>query len=280
VAKKKKTSDVEDASKSFRLGPSIKIRPRHALHPSRMFLAWESPEKDPITRQNLRLRSDLMIEIEKVIRQQSLTQTEIAQVLGISQPRVSALVKGKINDFRLDSLVNFAHRLGLRIVVMANHEKNFSHTMSKGAPDDAFIKQENRRTQPSFTTPEPYVFVSYTHSNLDEVLPDIGRLQGQGVKLWYDSDTIEADPRPEEIANAIEGATKFLVYLSNATLASDPCCREIDYALLKGIEIVRVFLEELEPPEDHLVGKISGKVCHRHSDKNYLQNLLKSLRSS
>ena len=46
-----------------------------------------------------------------------LTQTEAATLLTISQPRVSALLQGKIDKFRLDSLVDMAHRLGLNVSI-------------------------------------------------------------------------------------------------------------------------------------------------------------------
>ncbi len=76
---------------------------------------WEALEDDPVRAENLKLRSVLMIEIAERIKKQELTQTQAADILQITQPRVSALLKGKINDFRLDSLVDIAHRLGLHI---------------------------------------------------------------------------------------------------------------------------------------------------------------------
>ncbi len=76
---------------------------------------WEALEDDTVRAENLKLRSVLMIEIAERIKKQELTQTQAADILQITQPRVSALLKGKINDFRLDSLVDIAHRLGLHI---------------------------------------------------------------------------------------------------------------------------------------------------------------------
>jgi predicted XRE-type DNA-binding protein len=72
---------------------------------------WDALEDDPIRAQNLKLRSAAMIEISKKIAAMSLSQTEAARILTISQPRVSALLQGKIDKFRLDSLVDMAHRL-------------------------------------------------------------------------------------------------------------------------------------------------------------------------
>ena len=56
-----------------------------------------------------------MIAITKSIESSNINQTETAKLLDITQPRVSDLLKGKIENFRIDTLVNIAHRLGLHI---------------------------------------------------------------------------------------------------------------------------------------------------------------------
>ena len=78
---------------------------------------WDALEVDPVRAENLKLRSALMMEIAKTINRQGLTQMQAAAILCITQPRVSALLKGKINDFRLNGLVDMAHRLGLHISI-------------------------------------------------------------------------------------------------------------------------------------------------------------------
>ena len=76
---------------------------------------WDALEDDPIMAENMKLRSTLLMAITKNINSRDINQSEAARLLKITQPRVSALLKGKIEDFRLDTLVNFAHRLGLHI---------------------------------------------------------------------------------------------------------------------------------------------------------------------
>lgn len=76
---------------------------------------WDALEDDPIKAENLKLRSKLMTAITEKMSQKRLNQTELAEFLQITQPRVSALTQGKIEEFRLDTLVNLAHRLGLRV---------------------------------------------------------------------------------------------------------------------------------------------------------------------
>ena len=78
---------------------------------------WDAIEDDPVRQENLKLRSELMMQIAGRIKEQGLTQTQAAEALHITQPRVSALLKGKINDFRLDSLVDMAHRLGMHVSI-------------------------------------------------------------------------------------------------------------------------------------------------------------------
>ena len=65
--------------------------------------------------QNLLLRSDLMIRIEKIVKDGGMTQQEAAKALGITQPRLNALLKGKISDFSLDALVNMLTRAGMQV---------------------------------------------------------------------------------------------------------------------------------------------------------------------
>lgn len=65
--------------------------------------------------ENLRLRSDLMTAILRLIEQQGLTQAAAAKRLGVSQPRVSDLTRGKIERFSLDALVTMLARAGIEV---------------------------------------------------------------------------------------------------------------------------------------------------------------------
>jgi predicted XRE-type DNA-binding protein len=65
--------------------------------------------------ENLRLRSDLMIRLTDYYRKSGMTQAVAAKSLGLTQPRLNALLKGKINLFSLDALVTIASRAGLSV---------------------------------------------------------------------------------------------------------------------------------------------------------------------
>ena len=60
------------------------------------------------------LRVELIVQLRETLNQQGLTQAETAKQLGVTQPRVSALLKGTWKDFSIDMLLTFAARLGLR----------------------------------------------------------------------------------------------------------------------------------------------------------------------
>jgi len=64
---------------------------------------------------NLHVRARLMAEIEKYIRTQRLTQKAAATRLGVSQPRVSNLLRGKIDLFNTDALITMLAHAGLKV---------------------------------------------------------------------------------------------------------------------------------------------------------------------
>ena len=65
--------------------------------------------------ENLKMRADLMIRIVQFHQKSGMTQAAAAKVLGLTQPRLNALLKGKIGQFSLDALVNIASRAGLNV---------------------------------------------------------------------------------------------------------------------------------------------------------------------
>lgn len=76
---------------------------------------WEAIEDTPEEAENMKLRSVLMTALKQHIARSNMTQAEAARQLGVTQPRVSDLMRGKINLFGLDALVNMATAAGLRI---------------------------------------------------------------------------------------------------------------------------------------------------------------------
>jgi len=65
--------------------------------------------------ENLRLRSELMRQIDAYYRESGMTQAAAAKALGLTQPRLNALLKGKLSQFSLDALVNIASNAGMNV---------------------------------------------------------------------------------------------------------------------------------------------------------------------
>ena len=62
----------------------------------------------------LKVRAELMVNLQKVIRARGLKQAEAAELLGVTQPRISALMRGRIDLFSIDTLIDMLARLGVR----------------------------------------------------------------------------------------------------------------------------------------------------------------------
>ena len=78
---------------------------------------WDAIETDPVEAENLKLRSSLMLALKRQIKSRRLTQAEAARLLGVTQPRISNLIHGKIDLFGLDLLVKMAAAAGLRVTM-------------------------------------------------------------------------------------------------------------------------------------------------------------------
>ena len=66
---------------------------------------------------NLKIRTDLMIRLSRVIEGRGLTQAQAARLFGVTQPRISDLVRGKIDRFSIDTLVAMLGHAGIRIQI-------------------------------------------------------------------------------------------------------------------------------------------------------------------
>lgn len=73
---------------------------------------------DPEGIENLRIRSDLMIRLTKLIERRGLTQAQAARLLGVTQPRISDLTRGKIDRFSIDTLVEMLGHAGTRVSIV------------------------------------------------------------------------------------------------------------------------------------------------------------------
>ena len=69
------------------------------------------------------MRADLMIRLERELRSRGLTQARAAKLLGISQPRVSDMLRGRVELFSADALIDMLARLGIKVRIVASPRK-------------------------------------------------------------------------------------------------------------------------------------------------------------
>jgi predicted XRE-type DNA-binding protein len=78
---------------------------------------WDALADTPQEAANLTARCDLMIQIAEIVKKNGWTQAEAARQCGVSQPRINDLLRGRIERFSLDALVNLATALGRKVRV-------------------------------------------------------------------------------------------------------------------------------------------------------------------
>lgn len=86
-----------------------------ALTEQRFAIVWDAIEDTPEQAENMKLRATLMTALKDRIARSGMSQAQAAELLGVTQPRVSDLVRGKINPFGLDAWVNMATTAGLHV---------------------------------------------------------------------------------------------------------------------------------------------------------------------
>lgn len=85
-----------------------------------VFLDIGFPKAEAVS---LLLRSKLMIRITGEIERRKLTQKQAATLLGVTQPRVSHLMCGRIDKFSLDTLVDMLTQLGMSVTITATRKR-------------------------------------------------------------------------------------------------------------------------------------------------------------
>jgi predicted XRE-type DNA-binding protein len=84
-------------------------------NPQRFASVWDAIEDTTAEAAHMKARSELMIAISQHITKNGLTQAEAANLFGVTQPRVSDLVRGKIELFSIDMLVQMLASAGMRV---------------------------------------------------------------------------------------------------------------------------------------------------------------------
>lgn len=92
---------------------------------------WDAIENTPQQVAGMRVRSELMMSLTDIISEQGMTQGDAAALFGVTQPRVSDLMRGKINRFSLDTLIDMAATAGMSPTVKVSKPKAVKHVRPK-----------------------------------------------------------------------------------------------------------------------------------------------------
>ena len=76
---------------------------------------WDAIEDTPAQAENMKVRSALMIALKERIEAEGLSQANAAKLFGVTQPRISDLLRGKVTLFSIDTLINMLATAGLHV---------------------------------------------------------------------------------------------------------------------------------------------------------------------
>ncbi len=100
-------------------------------------------------------------------------------------------------------------------------------------------------TQP-YKGNDSYIFISYSHRDMERVLPVIEKMLEDGYRVWYDEGIDPGSEWDENIARHVVGCSYFIAFVSKNYLASSNCKDELNYARDRSKHILLVYLEQVE----------------------------------
>lgn len=95
---------------------------------------------------------------------------------------------------------------------------------------------------------EPYIFISYSHKDIDEAMTIINQLCRNQFRIWYDEGIDPGTEWDENIASHVEQCNYFVALVSNNYLASSNCKDELNYARELDKPRLLVYLENVDLP--------------------------------
>ena len=90
---------------------------------NRFTSVWDAIEDTPQQAASMKARSALMMALSATIQERGMTQSDAAALFGVTQPRISDLMRGKVNLFSLDTLIDMAATAGMAPIVKVTRLK-------------------------------------------------------------------------------------------------------------------------------------------------------------
>ncbi|MDR0623665.1 MAG: TIR domain-containing protein [Treponema sp.] len=129
---------------------------------------------------------------------------------------------------------------------------------------------------------EPYIFVSYAHADSNRVFPILSEFHNTGFPVWYDEGIDPGNEWPEEIANALDKCSLFVVFISASSAASVNVRNEINFALSEKKPFIAVWLEDavLTPGLKLQIGSKQAIMRFRMNPEDFNRKCLQSFGAS
>ncbi len=136
-----------------------------------------------------------------------------------------------------------------------------------------------RMPYPAYTGSEPYIFVSYSHQNSDEVFSEIIRLNEMGYHVWYDEGISIGNEWTDEIARALMDCSVFLVFFTPESAVSNNVRDEINLAIDENKQAFAVYLQEsrLQAGIRLRFGSKQAILKYTCSEEEYVYKITKAL---
>ena len=122
---------------------------------------------------------------------------------------------------------------------------------------------------------DPYLFISYSHQDSDQVEPLIHGLQDMGYRLWYDTGIAVGSRWPDTIAEHLMESNCIVAFISENAVASDYCQEELFFAMELHKPIVAVYLAETMLPPGLRMRLSARQAIYRYKFSNDLDFLVK-----
>ncbi|MBC8105187.1 MAG: XRE family transcriptional regulator [Anaerolineae bacterium] len=113
--KRRVSTSKQRAGGSGRSNANVRDDDRITESSGNVFLDIGFPSVEART---LQMRSDLMISIRRIVERRKMTQHSAAKLFGVSQPRMSDLIRGKIERFSIDTLIEMLERAGMTVEIL------------------------------------------------------------------------------------------------------------------------------------------------------------------
>ncbi len=119
----------------------------------------------------------------------------------------------------------------------------------------------------AYTGNEPYIFISYSHRDMDLVLPVLEGLQNGNLRFWFDNGIEAGSEWPEYVAERMLSCHSVIAFMSANAQDSHNCRREIHFAIEENKPLLVVYLEDfkLSPGMRLQLGSLQAMFRNKYS---------------